>query len=142
TWRSVLASARDFARFGQFLHQDGQWNGKQLLSAEFIRQATTHEAWLDGIPSCPGEKPFRRMNWGWMFFVNANNVWPGVGRDCYALSGAYGNKCMVDKQHDFVFTRLVTPEGMKDYKPYDNGLGNTDTGTPKMWNVLLKAFNK
>ena len=31
------ARARDFARLGQFVLQGGQWNGKQLLDADFVR---------------------------------------------------------------------------------------------------------
>ncbi|MGH7145809.1 MAG: serine hydrolase domain-containing protein [Planctomycetota bacterium] len=142
TWRSILASARDLARFGWFLHRGGIWDGRQLLSADWIRRMTTHEAWLDGLPSGGGEKPFRRMNWGWMCFVNAHGIWPGVGADCFSLSGAYGNKCLVDKQHDFVFTRLVTPAGVarQDYPPYANDLDSTDRGTPRIWQAVLKAF--
>ena len=142
TWRSVLASSRDFCRFGQFLLQKGKWEGKQLLSAEFIAQATSHDPLLDTVPSCPQEKPFRRKNWAWMFFVNSDNVWPGVAADSFAMSGAYGNKCLISREHNFVFSRLVTPEGAAYYKPYDNGLGSTDTGTPKIWNALLKDFRK
>lgn len=39
----LYASARDYARLGQFLLQKGKWNGKQLLNENFI-QKMTHPA--------------------------------------------------------------------------------------------------
>lgn len=35
------SNARDFARFGQLILNDGVWNGKRILSADYIRDAVT-----------------------------------------------------------------------------------------------------
>lgn len=35
------SNARDFARFGQLLLNKGRWEGKQLISASFLKEATT-----------------------------------------------------------------------------------------------------
>lgn len=142
TWRSVLVSARDLTRFGQLLLQDGQWNGRQLLSADYIRKATARDPLLMQIPSCPSEKAWRRENWGWMFFNNEGGLVPSARSDAFSLGGAYGNMCLVDRERNFVFTRLVTPEGLSDYSPYDNALGGTHSGAPKFWELLAKAFQK
>jgi CubicO group peptidase (beta-lactamase class C family) len=40
------SNARDFARIGQMLLDSGQFNGKQILSKEYIRQATSPATWL------------------------------------------------------------------------------------------------
>ncbi|NVO21666.1 MAG: serine hydrolase [Bacteroidetes bacterium] len=40
------SNARDFARIGQMVLDSGQFNGKQLVSKEYIRQATTPDTWL------------------------------------------------------------------------------------------------
>jgi CubicO group peptidase (beta-lactamase class C family) len=40
------SNARDFARIGQMLLDSGQFNGKQVVSKEYIRQATSPAAWL------------------------------------------------------------------------------------------------
>lgn len=34
----IHASARDFAKIGQFIMQEGNWNGKQLLSRDFCKK--------------------------------------------------------------------------------------------------------
>lgn len=54
----LYATARDWARFGQFLLQDGIWNGQQLVPAGFIGNMQTSnglpgaysqaQTWMDG----------------------------------------------------------------------------------------------
>jgi CubicO group peptidase (beta-lactamase class C family) len=55
TYCCVFASARDFARVGQLLLQNGQWNGKQLWDKAFIERMRQpdlqpfygHSLWMD-----------------------------------------------------------------------------------------------
>ena len=55
TYCCIFASARDFARFGQLLLQDGQWHGQQLLDKAFIQRMRQpdlkpyygHSLWMD-----------------------------------------------------------------------------------------------
>ena len=42
-------TTRDLARFGQFLLQEGRWDGRQLLSREWVRLATARQTWSGGI---------------------------------------------------------------------------------------------
>jgi CubicO group peptidase (beta-lactamase class C family) len=44
----------DMARFGQLFLQKGKWNGKQILPAEWIEEATTSK--IDQAPDMPAEK--------------------------------------------------------------------------------------
>src|SRR5699024_11801430 len=37
TYCCLHATARDFLRIGQLFLQEGQWDGKQLISAEFLK---------------------------------------------------------------------------------------------------------
>ena len=39
-------NARDFARFGQLILNEGQWNGKQIVSKQYIHEATTADSSL------------------------------------------------------------------------------------------------
>lgn len=41
-------NARDFARFGQLVLNDGQWASKQIVPSSYIKQATSPAKWLLG----------------------------------------------------------------------------------------------
>ena len=51
----MFATARDFARLGQLLLQDGEWNGRPLLDRAFVERMRTpdlvphygHSLWMD-----------------------------------------------------------------------------------------------
>jgi CubicO group peptidase (beta-lactamase class C family) len=45
----MYATARDWARFGLLLADNGQWNGEQVLSAEYIKRVSTATALSDGV---------------------------------------------------------------------------------------------
>jgi CubicO group peptidase (beta-lactamase class C family) len=55
TYCCIFATARDFAKLGQLLLQDGQWGGKQLLDKAFIERMRKpdlqpyygHSLWMD-----------------------------------------------------------------------------------------------
>jgi CubicO group peptidase (beta-lactamase class C family) len=135
-YRSVLVSARDLARFGQLLLQKGMWNGKQLLSERFVTQATSHDPLIERCVIERTQKDARRRNWGWMMFVNDGGWWEGVGLNCFAPRGSGDNKCLVDPNHQFVFTRLSTPEDADNL----NSKVALDTGL--LWRMVLSAFNR
>jgi CubicO group peptidase (beta-lactamase class C family) len=40
------SNARDFARFGQLILNDGKWNGRQIISDDYIYNATTPATYL------------------------------------------------------------------------------------------------
>lgn len=43
TGSGILATPRDLAKFAQFCLQRGEWNGKQLVSREYMEAATSHQ---------------------------------------------------------------------------------------------------
>ncbi len=58
----VHTNARDLARIGQLLLQEGQWNGRALLPADFVQRMTTpsgfvryygHGVWMDPDHATP-----------------------------------------------------------------------------------------
>jgi CubicO group peptidase (beta-lactamase class C family) len=142
TWRSVLASARELALFGQLFLNRGRWNGKQLLSEQYIAQATVNDPLLANIPTAPGQQDFRRRGYGWLMFVNTNGIWEGVDRRGYGFLGSYHNVCLVDPSREFVFVRLVTPEAQENHSAYDNALDVTDKGTALLWRTIVSAFTR
>jgi CubicO group peptidase (beta-lactamase class C family) len=141
-WRSVLASARDLCRFGELLLGRGRWKEKALLDAKFVGRMTAVDPVTAAAVADPPAHDSRRRGYGFLAFVNAGGLWPGVDPDAFALLGAFGNVCLVDPRHDFVFVRLVTPEGHDedDDATYGNALDVADRGTARLWRAVLRAF--
>ena len=57
-------NARDFARFGQLILNHGKWNGKQLVSENYIMQATTPDTTI-----VKGDKNEPNREYGLQFWI-------------------------------------------------------------------------
>ncbi|MDR2658034.1 MAG: beta-lactamase family protein [Oscillospiraceae bacterium] len=88
----------DIAKFGQFLLQRGQWDGKQLLNSEWVDDATSfHIRQPDSTPDwCAG--------YGYQF-------WRCAREDAFRGDGAFGQLCVVLPKHDMV---LAVNAGLGD----------------------------
>lgn len=86
----MFINAYDMARFGLLTLHKGNWNGKQLLSAQWVKQALTPTA------AKPG---YGYMNW----FLNTNREFlPGAPASAFMHLGNGTNFIYVDPQHDLV----------------------------------------
>ncbi len=97
----TLGSARDWARLGNLLLQDGRWNGEALVPASYVRfMRTAAPAWAaDGRP-----------RYGGFVWLNRTNDWPGP-EDSYALFGAGGQATWIFPTHDLVVVRMGFVKG-------------------------------
>lgn len=105
----VYADARDWARIGQFLLQDGVWNGQRLLPDGFVKlmrtassasngQYTQMQTWLMG----PGEQP---------------NSSFGAPDDTFWLQGHDGQTVAVVPSRDLVVVRMGLTPSRLGYRP-------------------------
>jgi len=87
-------SARDMARFGYLYARQGRWQDRQIVSPDWVKQATTPDPvgpdygylwWLNTGTSQSGKKP-----------------WPDAPVTSYAALGAGSNTVWVDPEHDIV----------------------------------------
>jgi len=97
----MYASARDWARLGQFCLQDGWWQGERLLPEGWITYSTTP------TPTNP------RNNYGAHFWLNADpeggkqqRTWPGLPADAYSMNGFQGQRIIIIPSKDMVVVRL------------------------------------
>ena len=90
---TFLCTARDFARIGYLWLRKGQWRDRQLVSKEWIEQATRRHG-LDN-----GESP---MNYGYTFWALDDLSIPN---DAFMSRGRNLNDCYVVPSLDLVVVR-------------------------------------
>lgn len=79
----------DIARFGQFLLQRGEWQGKRLLDPAWIAAATAHQ-----VPNSPSDNPDWAQGYGFQFWQCRHGAYRG--------DGAFGQFCVVMPTQDAV----------------------------------------
>lgn len=101
----IFISAEDMARFGLLFLNDGKWQQEQIISKDWIRQATTS--------STPN------VNYGFMWWLNAkegSRHWKGVDEDIFYAAGFGGNFIIIDKKNDIVvITRWLEPKKVGEF---------------------------
>ncbi|HEY4171126.1 MAG TPA: serine hydrolase [Reyranella sp.] len=108
------ATLRDYARLGRLLAHDGAWNGRQIIPAQWMQDATTvrpEDAYL-----LPGHS-MRDFGYGYLFWLL-----PGDRRQ-FALVGAFGQRIIVDPLSKLVMVQTALDE--------------TDAGSWKLWRTLV-----
>jgi CubicO group peptidase (beta-lactamase class C family) len=109
--KSIHISARQMARFGHLFLNEGTWDGRTLLSAAWVRAASSVE-----VPaSLPWAHPFSELDgrgdYGFNWWVNGRNAqvprkWAGAPAGTYAAFGANNNFCFVIPEWQMVVVRL------------------------------------
>jgi len=104
----MYASARDWARLGQFCLQGGQWQGAQLLPEDWLSYSTTP------TPNNP------LNNYGAHFWLNADpqdqqlkRSWPSLPADTFSMNGYQGQRVVIIPSKDLVVVRLGFSAGKK-----------------------------
>lgn len=82
-------NSQDLARFGLLILNKGKWEGKQVVSEQWIQQATT--------PSAHGP------DYGYLWWLNTKQKqWPSGPASSFAAVGNGGNIVWIDPEHDIV----------------------------------------
>ena len=93
----LIISTLDHARFGLLLARNGNWNGRQLISEEWITMAT---------------KPSpANINYGYMWWLlGGERQIPGISNNVFYATGMGGNYVIVDRDKDLVIViRWINP---------------------------------
>lgn len=94
----LYATARDWARFGQWFLQDGEWDGEQLLPPDWVEWSTTPVE-LDT------ENPYG-AHWWLNEGPDGRLRMPDAPADAFWASGNEGQQVVVLPSHDMVVVRL------------------------------------
>ena len=107
----IYISANEFARFGLLFLNEGNWNGNQLISRDWVKQATKVQA----PPTLELGTPLSEiygmgvygLNW-WVNGVRPNGIrlWPKAPANTYSASGHNNNKLFIIPEWDMVIVRL------------------------------------
>jgi CubicO group peptidase (beta-lactamase class C family) len=103
----MYATARDWARYGQFLLQDGIWQGHELLPSGYVAMMATP------VPASHGQYGMGQT-WLWGSDAVAPGVNPdaafGIPPDTFWMSGHDGQSVCIIKSRQLVIVRLgLTP---------------------------------
>ncbi|NEA36704.1 serine hydrolase [Streptomyces sp. SID13031] len=80
-------STDSLARFGQLLLQRGSWEGKQVIPAAWIDEATKKQ-----VDNSNQDNPDWQEGYGYQFWRARNNAYRG--------DGAFGQFCLIFPEHD------------------------------------------
>jgi CubicO group peptidase (beta-lactamase class C family) len=95
----VNARARDFARFGMLFAKEGNWEGEQLVSKEWVEESTRADTSTD--PS---------QDYQYFWWVDTPD-----GKHHFSARGNYGQYIYVAPEKDLVIVRLGNEEGERGY---------------------------
>lgn len=125
-------STESLAKFSQLLLQRGEWDGKQLVSAAWIDEATKKQ-----VDNSTEDNPDWKQGYGFQFWRARHNAYRG--------DGAFGQYCLVFPDHD---ATLVITSAAPDMQAvmdlifehllpaFDGGTGD---GTPRPATLELPA---
>lgn len=94
-------SALDFAKYGQLYQQGGKWNGKQVLSREWVQKTFTRQ-----IALSPGGEDF----YGYLFWNTTFKI-GGKRQEAFFATGNGGSKIFVFKDQPLVVVITGTAYG-------------------------------
>jgi CubicO group peptidase (beta-lactamase class C family) len=87
----LQVSTYDMARFGLLLLNDGNWNGEQIVSKEYLFEATRKH-----IDTFSRDKECDKHGYGYQFWMNS------IGD--FRSAGIFGQYIFINKEFDLVFS--------------------------------------
>lgn len=110
----LMGRTEDIARFGQVYLNKGSWNGKQLIPAAWVEEATSLQTSNGSSPKSDWDQGY-----GYQFWRSRHNTYRG--------DGAFGQYCLVLPDQDAV---IAITSGLKDMQRVMN----------LVWDKLLPAM--
>jgi CubicO group peptidase (beta-lactamase class C family) len=113
TYCCVDTTVRQYSRFGLLFARNGNWNGEQIISADYVDETFT-KVWSDLSSSTIEQDRGYSLHW-WISKHDEEAV-------IFNASGKFGQYVFVDRANDVVFTRIT--------KYHSTG------GTKQDWGIL------
>jgi CubicO group peptidase (beta-lactamase class C family) len=101
----IFINTEDHARFGLLFLNEGNWNGTQLLSKSWIKNAISSSN--------------AQINYGYMWWLNkkgTSRFWEGVPENVYYAAGFGGNFIVIIPDENIVIvTRWLEPSQIGEF---------------------------
>ena len=112
----INGRAIDFAKFGRLFLKRGNWNGVQLVPADWVEASTRLDIRTDPAP-------YYQYFW-WL------DTEPGVSRNFFA-AGKHGQRIYVIPEHDLVFVRFGRSDPYREWSVLFEALAERITALDK-----------
>jgi CubicO group peptidase (beta-lactamase class C family) len=117
----LSACARDVARFGMMLLDDGHYAGNQIVPAAWIQDTVQGDA---TSRACFSDSKYGELMPGWHY---RNQFWmPALGRDILLGIGIHGQALFVDKTTETVIVKLSSQPTMEIFEMHMAGIAAMD----------------
>jgi CubicO group peptidase (beta-lactamase class C family) len=104
TWCCLSISARDLAKFGQLYLQNGDWNGTQVISSEWVEESTTGGAYeADEWPADFADSGRSNYKYQWWLLSGEDGAYSTVGKD--------GQYMYINPKNNLIIIRLGNGTG-------------------------------
>src|SRR6186997_278002 len=98
----IFINALDQARFGLLFLRKGKWKHKQLISSQWIKEAS--------------QPSIAQPGYGYLWWTNAKNRFPGAPAEVFTAIGFGGNYIVIDQAHDLVIVaRWLEPAKLGEF---------------------------
>lgn len=134
----IHTTSRELARFGLLFLRRGNWNGQQLVRAEWVDQATrvqvANTVPNDDLPRSRGAGVYG-YNW-WVNGVKPDGelLWPEAPAGTYYANGLHSNVCIVIPAWDIVIARTNAPR--------PDGSTSSPPNVDAVWNTFLGSLGR
>jgi len=133
TTPGIQTTAREMARFGLLYLNRGRWNGRQLLPAWFVDEATKNQ-----VPSV-GRSAFLHGRYGFYWWTNdlmpnGRRPWPSAPPKTYTSHGHNANFCFVIPEWNMVVVRMGT-------EPIRSGVAGIAAGESR-WDAFFRKVGE
>ena len=100
TYCCLDMSARDYSRFGLLFSRDGNWNGKKIISKDYVDESL--KPYWGSTPSM-GWIHSDTRGYSLQWWISKNDDQAKI----YNTSGKFGQFVFIDKARDIIFTRIT-----------------------------------
>jgi len=100
-WGGGSFSARATARLGRLMLRQGDWDGTQIVSPEWVQRVVAYAG--TPLPERPAGNPQPGSGLGW--WTNFDGVWPQIPTDAYGGAGAGNQHLLVIPSLDLIVVR-------------------------------------